>query len=223
MKKADISFEKRVLGILTHLKNEKKDPASSPVIPVYEKNTLKAYLRVASISSLENKEEIANLAGWREKHAWWFPDQFTVTIEGTRTWFEKQVIKKKDRFLFILETPSGIPFGHMGFYRFNFSNKSCEIDNVVRGLAHQPGAMTVALLTLCDWAFTVLQMKTLFLTVFTDNTAAIKLYRRCGFTELKKIPLKKIVKADRVSWVTEQEVYKGKSERYFLQMKKERP
>ena len=214
----DELFKEKVLVILKNLKNEKKEAASSPVIPIYKSDRLIAYLRVASKSSLTNKEEIKNLTAWRKQHIWWFTAQFNVTSEGTKKWFEKQVLATEDRLLFMVETPSGIPFGHMGLFRFDFTEKSCEIDNVVRGQDHLPGAMTASLMALIDWTFNILEVNVLYLRVFSDNKKAIELYSRCGFQEVKKIPLKKVEESDRVLWV-EQEDSSIDAQRYFTQMK----
>lgn len=217
MKKKE-SFERRVIRIFRKLKNEERIEETPSLLPIYKKNKFTAYLRPVSVSSLDNNEDIENLASWREKHNWWFPAQFTVTFEGTKKWLENQILKQRDRFLFMLETPSGIPFGHVGLYRFNFVDLSCELDNIVRGRNFVPGAMTHVLRMLIKWTFSVLGVRILYLKVYLDNERAIALYKRCGFRELKKIPMKKIKEQNVVRWEEQQEDFKGKAERYHLQM-----
>ena len=35
----------------------------------------------------------------------------------------------------------------------------------------------------------------------SDNTPALRLYARCGFTEVRRVPLKPVVANDRTEWV----------------------
>lgn len=215
MKRA-VAFKKRVDRIFTNLKQEKKDRDALPIIPLFDGASFIAYLRVASKSSLENSHEIEKMSEWRQKHSWWFPAQFKVTQEGTKRWFENQVLKTNDRFLFMIDTPSGESIGHVGLYRFDYENRACEIDNIVRGEDMLPGVMTHAVNTLITWSKTVLKLKTLYLTVYQDNARAIKLYKRVGFEKKHTIPLKKIVENDVTRWEETEE--KGKAERYFIKM-----
>lgn len=216
--KRSTSFKKRVLRIFFNLKQEKKDPLVFQPIPIYDKKKFVGYLRVISVSSLKNSDEIKNLARWRRKNNFWFPTQFKVTEEGTKRWVENQLIKIKDRLLFMIEAPDGVSVGHMGLYRFDFSSCSCEIDNVVRGEKHLPGIMTPALRTLISWSFNILGVKTLYLKTYFDNKRAIALYKRCKFKEFKKIPMKKIKEQNVVHWEEQLDEINKKAERYHLQM-----
>ncbi|MCL4418665.1 MAG: GNAT family N-acetyltransferase [Patescibacteria group bacterium] len=211
------SFKKRIFRIFENLKKEIKDPEAHPIIPIFDKKIFIGFLRVLSVSSLESSEDIGKLAAWRKKHNWWFPAQFKVTVEGTKKWLDNLIFLQKDRLLFMVETPSGIPFGHMGFFRFDFKDRSCEVDNIVRGENIKPGAMTPALKALIEWAFSTLKIRTLYLTTYYDNERATVLYERCGFRILEKIPLKKIKEGNIVKW-EEDKALKGKAERYDLKM-----
>lgn len=217
MKKRRDDFKTRVLRIFDNLKHEREDPDATPLIPIFDKGRFVAYLRAISVSSIANSNDIKDLASWRKKHNRWFPAQFEVTVKGTRKWLENLISNQRDRLLFMLETPSGMPFGHMGYFRFDFENESCEVDNIVRGRDLLPGVMTPALKSLINWAFSVLSVKTLFLKTYLDNKKAIALYKRCGFTEVKKIPLKKVVERSIVRW--EEDLTLKKPKRYNLQMK----
>lgn len=217
IKVKDNLFKRRIIRIFTNLKQEKEDHAVTPLIPVYYKKKFIAYLRVISSSSLNNPQDIKNLASWRNKHNWWFPAQFKVTPKGTTKWLENLLLNQTDRLLFMLETPSGISVGHMGFFRFDFKDNSCEVDNVVRGEKILPGAMTPSLKVLIDWAFSVLKVKSLYLKTYLDNERAIDLYERCGFKIVKKIPLKKIVEGSMTRW-EEYPKLKKNIERYHVQM-----
>lgn len=214
----DKIFKSRIYRVFNNLKLENRDSEVSPLIPIYRKNKLLAYFRPLSVSSLNNQEEINSLAIWRQKHNWWFPAQFKVTIEGTKKWVENQVIQNPDRLLFMLEDPSGKIIGHLGLYRFNFSERSCEVDNIIRGEDLIPGVMTEALKTLIVWSTLTLKIKKFYLKVYADNERAIALYKRCGFKKLKKIPMKKIVENEVVSWEENPKMKEKEIERFHLQM-----
>lgn len=206
----------KTVRIFNALKNELRSSVS-PVIPVYDEKHLIGYLRAITRSVLNDEKEIMRLALWRQANESWFRAQFKVTFEGTKKWAEEQLLEKKDRLLFMCETPTGVPFGHMGLFRFNFDERACEIDNVMRGEKHIPGAMTHALNALIKWTKNTLGIKKLLLEVLSDNQKAINLYKRVGFEEFKKIPLKRVVEKDRVSWV-ETEKDNEKIRRYNIYM-----
>jgi transketolase len=209
--------QKEIERILHQLKYDLKTAIPS-TIPVYNKTIHIANLRVITKKSLSKPETISLLAKWRAASQDAFPSQFKVTHEGTKKWSKNQLLELPDRILFFLETLDGEPYAHMGLFRFNYKEQSCEIDNVVRGEDIIPGSMTHALHALIEWTFMYLPLKTLYLEVFADNTRAIKLYRRTGFKNVKKIPLKKIIEPNATKFI---EIVNSKedADRYFLMMK----
>ena len=210
-------YYKKITLILKNIKFE-SESQNKTVIPIYN-DANKKVAEFKPITSHFTEEQIELLARWREVNAFWFPSQFKVTKEGTRKWFKEQVLDKEDRILFMLQTLNGIQFGHMGLYRFDFKNKTCEIDNVIRGEKDIiSGAMTMSLKALIKWTFSTLDINILYLKVFSDNERAISLYERCGFKELKKIPLKKVKKENTVQWIEILDKSENKTERYFSQM-----
>jgi len=214
-------FKSRTLRIVKNLKFNL--PCESPsVLPIRADNQVIANLRVVSQASLKRKDEIVLLARWRKNHERWFPSQFRVTRKGTRRWAHARLLMMPDRVLFMIEDLCARSIGHVGLYRFDYSDRSCEIDNIVRGKNDAPGIMTLALSTLIDWSRSVLQLKTLYLRVFWDNRKAIALYKRCGFKEIEKIPLKQVMEKHMVRWEEYDRAERTqKSKRYFLRMKLE--
>lgn len=210
-------FRTHVDEILYNLKHGIKDSRAPPVIPIWEGDSLSGELRVITTASLEKPEHIRLLAKWRKMHERWFPSQFKVTNEGTKGWLEKAVIENKDRVLFFLVTEKGEPVGHMGFYRFDFENKMCEADNILRGKAKKPGIMTPALKALMTWGLCILGLEGYTLRTFSENERAIALYERCAFVRDREIPLEKKVEAGSVSWAETSD--KRKAERFFLVMR----
>lgn len=216
------SFKKTTEKILYALKTDKKisiPSRFSKELPSGKK--LKMYVATAKL--LENSGVISSLAVWRQKSNFWFPSQFKVTLEGTKKWALDQLLKKKDRILFFLQVEGGKkPFGHIGLYRFDYEKKSCEIDNVIRGENSESskGGMTTGLQILIDWTFKYLGIDFLYLRVFSDNSRAIKLYKRLGFSEVNRVPLFKSINDGVVSWVEEEN--KESTDRYFVTMRYER-
>lgn len=176
----------------------------------------KIYLVPLAQKDIKNEKLINNLAKWRREYSKWFPGQFRVTLKGTREWLDKLVVNNPDRILFMIEDDNKNQYGHLGFYRYNASNKSCELDNVVRGSTKFPGVMTAACRELTAWGFDNLGIKKLYLTVFADNEKAISLYGRCGFKEVERIPLKKVTREGGIFW--EETGHKDETERYNLRM-----
>ncbi|MFZ5845321.1 MAG: GNAT family N-acetyltransferase [Patescibacteria group bacterium] len=218
MSDSNSSFKKRVLLILKQLKSNL--PSTSPsILPIWDQGKVIANLRVISFASVRNKNEIKLMALWRKRNSRWFPAIFRVTLKGTKRWAHSQLLEMPERILFMVEDLSGREIGHMGLYRFNFSDKSCEIDNVIRGKMLVPGVMTLALKTLINWSYSVLQVKNLYLRVFSDNKKAISFYERCGFKEIEKIPLQKKKEGATIRWKECPPENKTKAERYFLRMK----
>lgn len=218
LRKNTSPFEKKVASVFNSLKKEIKT-SSSPIIAIYDGNSFIGFLRPISESSLYDSNEVELLARWRKTHEEWFPAQFKVTIEGTRKWLKESLLDTKGRFLFMIESPSGKPIGHMGLFRFDFTNYACEIDNVIRGERDCPGIMTHALDALIAWTRKTLGVKDFYLEVFSDNKKAINLYSRRGFKEIKRVPLQKVIEKDRVSWVESKGLSPSNIKRYNSYMK----
>lgn len=214
-----MNFKKNADSVIYNLKHG-ISPNTSQKISVLRNGETIAKLNVITKDMLSKSSTIKLLAKWRNNNQDAFPAQFKVTEEGTKKWGEAQLLNLPDRILFFLETLEGKPFAHLGLYRFNYEERSCEIDNIVRGENLLPGSMTDALEVLIEWTFSVLQVKTLYLQVFADNDKAIKLYRRCGFVDVKMKPLEKIVEPGITRFVDIVNS-KEKTDRYFLVMKLE--
>ncbi len=189
MNSQEYYFEPRATEIFRLIKNEQYR-GKDFVIPVFEKNLQIAILKPITNSNLQdnisNQKLIKSLADWRRDNQSWYPTVFTVTEEGTKLWLKKQVIDVDDRILFLIVSMDGVVFGHMGLFRG-------EIDNVLRGKKGiVDGGMTQGLRALMKFCATDLRIKNLYLRVFSDNVKAIHYYKNCGFSEIGKIPLKKI-------------------------------
>lgn len=157
------------------------------------------------------------LAKWRKKHEFWFPAQFKITAEGTKIWLKQKVIDTVDRLLFIIQVDSKY-IGHVGLFRFNFDKSTCEIDNIIRGESPFPGIITNAITYMMDWGKKELGLKGYTLETSSDNLRALKLYKRLGFIEFRRIPAIHVKRKDRMEWIEAPQNYKGIIKRYFVFM-----
>lgn len=212
------NFRENVFSVLAGLKYGAIS-ATQDFAPIKNGKGERAQLRAITIHDLYDDQMITLLAQWRDRAQEFFPSQFKVTFEGTKLWLENQVIKSFDRILFLVfSLDNNIPVGHLGLSRFNWDEKSCEIDNVIRGRNDLlSGIMTPATEQVGQWAINKFGVKILYLRVLADNQRAISLYERCGYHGIKKIPLKKEVKEGVVQWIEDPDL--EKAERYFLQMR----
>lgn len=210
-------FESRTLEILHRLKHDIAEPRASPAIPVVQEGRPIARLRVLTTRDAQEERLIRLLARWREENFDAYLTRSKITVEGTQKWLESGVLENKDRLLFLLEDADGRPVGHMGFYRFDFAQKSCEVDNIVRGETRPAGVMTPALQALMRWGMEVLQMSELRLQTFADNKRAIALYERCGFRETGRSPLTRMETPDKVEYAPTPPG--GKADREWLRMR----
>lgn len=218
-------YQERMFSIFNNLKNESPESRGPKSITIFRSGSLVAWLEPVSISDLGSEKSVRLLSDWRKKHSWWFPTQFRVTYKGTRKWIKNQLLDKPDRILFWVVVPhngASRKIGHLGLFRINPDDYSCEADNIVRGEETQKGIMTDALKALMAWTFSILGNKALELTVYEDNTRAIALYERCGFQTIKRIPLKRVEEPGIVRWEELPDEHIDcsiRAERYFLKMR----
>jgi perosamine synthetase len=195
-----MSYPVDVIDTLTNLKLQKRC-LPSPVVPIYRQESFVGYLRCLSVADADHDLTIELLADWRRDNDQYFPSQFVVTLEGTKTWFAEQVLARPDRILFFVYSPSSEPVGHVGLSNFLPHERKCELDNVIRGADAVPGLMTDAIKTLLAFAKQYLSIDRVILRVISNNIAALRLYERCGFAEFKRVPLRQVVAHNRTEWI----------------------
>lgn len=207
------AFEAKVSAVFSRLKT-----GGSPEnwIPVFEQGVAVANLRPLATGGY-TEADIALLTQWRIENQHWFPTQFNVTHEGTKVWLDRQVIGKPDRILFMIQDMEGVAVGHVGLCSFNYTELTCEMDNVIRGRNDVlPNGMVLAYKTLAEWAMNELGAQEIFARLFADNRHSVLLQLAAGFRRHRKIPMRKLEKDGAVHWV-EMEAGSGEEpERYFL-------
>jgi RimJ/RimL family protein N-acetyltransferase len=166
-------------------------------------------------NDLNNKKIIKKLKNWRNENQIAFPKVFNATENGTLIWLEKAVLKREDRLLFLIDDIYGKTVGHIGVSSFNYEDKTCEIDNIIRGdISSQSKVMEHAVNGLLSWIFEMINPKYIKLRVFNDNTKAISLYYKLGFKLGALYPLEKKIKESETEWIDS----KDKIDRFFISM-----
>jgi len=79
--------------------------------------------------------------------------------------------------------------------------------------------MTNAITNMMDWGKKTLGLVGYTLETTSDNTRALKLYKRLGFVEVKRIPAIHVKKEDRMEWRQAPMNYKREIARFFVYMK----
>lgn len=215
-----MAYRDMVQDKLKEVKNAKPADIDKYCLPVGNKSGFNGRLRPITASTLENSAEIKLLADWRESVLYWWPEKHKVTAEGTKKWADNALMKMADRVLFFVEDEKKKPVGHVGLYRFNYHEKYCEIDNIIRGDDKAPkGTMFEACKTLLNWAFKDLGIETAYLRVASDNERAIKLYEKLGYKEIQRFPLMHVTDKGVEKWVDVIGSPYQEIKRYYVTMK----
>lgn len=203
--------------ILKKIKKVKSKPYSDIRIKC-NFGKLKYNLLLLTKESINNPKIIKLLSLWREKHEFWFQSQFKVTFDGTQKWLKDRVVNTPDRLLFMIKVKNRY-IGHIGLFRFDFNKKTCEIDNIVRGVNLYPGIMSNAIEYMMSWGKTELGLKNYTLETTSDNQKAISLYTKLGFYEYKRIPLVETNDKGYNEWKPAPKNYNNFIKRYEIFMK----
>src|SRR3990172_10217288 len=114
--------------LLNHLHSLKHAPYGKTVLRAAAGGT-PFELQLLTHESARDENVISLLSAWRAMHTHWFPEQFPVSSQRTRTWFTTSVIDTPDRCLFMVIVDKAY-MGHLGFNRYRPDDHSWEIDNV---------------------------------------------------------------------------------------------
>jgi len=197
-----LAFRDETNAKLKEYKFAKEVDIEKYCLPLKKGQKTTGRLRPITADVINKEKEIKLLAEWRKKVLFWWPANFKVTYEGTKKWAQNTLINTPDRILFFVEDEKNNPIGHVGLYRFNYKEKFCEIDNIIRGKEKVfKGAMTLACTVLLDWVFKTLKIKTAYLRVVAENSRAIQLYERLGFKEIHRDPIMNIAETDQTRWI----------------------
>lgn len=142
---------------------------------------------------------IEEMTKWRNAAVDSFFTQFVATTERTDLWFRNKIENSPDHVFLILRDPFGRAVGHL-CVRHDALGRAFEIENVLRGRPGRRGAMTDAVRALCAWLTSGFPKHEIFVRVFGNNEAAIRLYERCGFGEVSRATVYRAQAGEEVSW-----------------------
>jgi RimJ/RimL family protein N-acetyltransferase len=187
-------------------------------IAIYDMEELVGFLKpLTYLYKIVRPIYVNLICQWRQENEIGFANRFKNTYDKTKNWIDNIYLPREDRILFMVHNLDNTPIGHLGFSSFDFETKSCEIDNVVRGVKGiNNGLMTLATITLIDWGKRVLNLKDVYLRVLADNSHAIRFYEMMEFKTVENIPLYKRETEDFLEWIEEGD---GEPDRFHLLMK----
>lgn len=174
-------------------------------------------LPIAEIHA-EDDEVIETLGRWREESAHVYPTQFPVTFAGTKRWLRARVLDDPNRILFLIVDLGGKPIGHVGFASALNDEGLLELDNLLRGSfrGHRE-LVPIAVKALLDWAQDTIAPTGFYLRVLASLKHVIKLDQRLGFVEEARIPLRKVVDGECLSFVEDHEI--AEPDEWFVRMR----
>jgi RimJ/RimL family protein N-acetyltransferase len=161
----------------------------------------KALLRpVATHAGRLDPDDVRSLTEWRNRFVSSFLTEFVATEAQTGRWLTDVVGPDNTKMLFMADSPGGCTFGYLGLAFIDWNRGCGEADAIVRGGAAEPGVMSEALKTLLAWARFGLGLSELGVRVRSDNPA-IAFYRKLGFEECFRCPLRRTESSDKITWV----------------------
>ena len=193
-----------------------------PRIPVIRREQVVASLR--PVPSELKGQAFADgrlMAEWRNFREEAFFNWITSTEGSTGEWLTEKYGPDNEDIIFMIETPDGLPFGHVALYNFQCGGTACEFGRLLRGPAiGVNGGMTLGSSALLLWAVSELNVEQFFLEVFNDNQKAISLYERLGFSGTDTVPLKRIDTGRFTRWEkhTEEPLSGTAADAYALRM-----
>ena len=191
------------------------------ILPIYNNEEIIGFLKpVTFFYKKVHSEYIHYICKWRTENPIGFTNVFENNHNKTENWFDNVLLPREDRILFVIHSLKDEPLGHIGLSTFNFDDKSCEIDNVVRGIkdGHQ-GIMSCATSSLITWSKECLKINDVYLRVLSDNIHAVQFYEKNNFVKQHDIPLYKQESEDIIEWIHLDNVEDRDPDRYYTYMK----
>jgi len=213
-------YKNTVCNILdTYKCKNKKDILH--MIPIIHNSRFMGYLVPVIFSYKREHPEFASfIYKWREENQSFFANRFKGSLEKTEHWIDNLLLARRDRILFMIYCIKKEYVGHIGLASFDFKQRSCEIDNVIKGKKDvNPGTMTFALNTIITWSKNKLNVNDIYLRVLSHNTHAINFYEKNGFEKQYDIPLFRVEHDDLIEWISMNGSAKGEPEYYYTYMK----
>jgi len=199
-------------ALLGHLKGSagKSGPILGLRIPGFDSFFLRP---VKSGAEHIDSHDVTCLTKWRNCHVRAFLTEFEANTERTARWLSEYVHFDDGRILFMIDDASGAPIGYMGIANIEWEASYVEADAIVSNGKTPRGLMSAALRTLLRWAKGQLGLRNVAVRVLSDNPA-LHFYRKLGFLEVKRVPLRCEVQPGMISWVEDPSL--AHAERYLV-------
>ncbi|MEW5802910.1 MAG: GNAT family N-acetyltransferase [bacterium] len=211
MNTSNNSDGKYLVRVMKDTANSKGPPLC---IPVFSPNPV--LLRpVATQPDFLDAKDISCLTKWRNRFVRSFLTEFEANEKQTSDWLVNLVGPGDTKILFMVDDLFGRTFGYMGLDFIDWEKASGEADAVVRGAEAPRGIMSLTLRTMLIWARRQLGLNTLGVRVLSDNTA-LEFYRKSGFHEIRRIPLRRVEEKNKICWV--EDISVQSSERSLVHM-----
>lgn len=137
---------------------------------------------------LLEEADLAMTLRWRNQDhvRRWFFHSAVLTAEEHRAWWERYRTRDDD-VVFVIEETEALrrPVGQVALYNIDWSTGRAEFGRLMIGEIEARGFGLARLATAClvDEALGRWGLGEVYLEVFGDNTAAIRVYAECGFEE----------------------------------------
>lgn len=127
---------------------------------------------LAFVHDLNNNRRVMN---------YWFEEPYESYLELADLYL-KHIHDQSER-RFIAEDKNGDPVGLVELVEISYIHRRAEFQIVIAPLRQGEGCARPITMQALDYAFRVLNLNKVYLVVSTENSAAIHVYRECGFTE----------------------------------------
>ena len=115
----------------------------------------------------------------------WFLTSSMLAFDQHRNWFLNYQTRDND-FIFVIESKAhgSVPVGQISLYDIDFEDRMGEYGRLMIGspLAARQGIARESTRLILQFAFEMLKLEEIYLSVLVNNERAINLYKTCGFS-----------------------------------------
>lgn len=112
----------------------------------------------------------------------WFFNKKKIKMCDHIYWYFFTYMDREDDFIWIIKYKD-IPVGMLSLYNISLENKTAEFGRLMIGddKYRRRGIALKATQMILEYAYDVLGLNNIYLKVYTNNSKAINLYKKCGF------------------------------------------